>query len=125
MKEYLPVGDSDLVEMELKDHGKCLSLTFSFAAFIGGEDKEVRVELFGLKELEYSLVEDQDTCYFVGELWVEESENGVLVGAEGEFYLRAQCQFYEVAHVTKMAVSKNNFAVMRGAPLQGREKVAA
>ena len=125
MKEYLPVGDSDLVELELKDHGKRLCLTFSFAGFIGGEDKEIRVELFGLKELEYSLVEDQNASYFVGELWVEESESGVMVGADGEFYLRAHCQFYQVAHVTKMAVSKNNFAVISSVVLQEREKVAA
>ena len=126
MKEYLPVGGSDLVELELKDSGKRLCLTFSFAGFVGGEDKEVRVELFGMKELEYSLVEDQHACYFVGELWVKKLKGKVLVGAEGEFYLRASCQSYQITPVTKMPASKhNNFAVASDAILQEREKVAA
>jgi hypothetical protein len=113
MKEFLPVGDSDLVELQLKDQGKCLCMTFSFAGFAGGEGKEVRVELFGIKELEYSLVEDQEAVYFVGELWVEETEFGIKVGSDGEFYMKALCTHYEVTQISMVSTAskKNNFAV--------------
>lgn|GEM_PF-4936132 len=85
------LSNSDLVELEVREGGAALRLTFAFAGFVGGEEVEWVVCLYGVEKLAYQRTLSTNESAVILEALVQGQGDRYQFLLDGEVVLEAIC----------------------------------